>query len=174
MRSKKKKKKKKERETKDLYDPKIHVGESKLGGKEAGRWHKGHHLLNRVTNLFLHLVPWSPCRASGIHNVTWWEPSHNGDVLCDLRAEGWWLGVSSTDDPGTLNRKESGLETPLMGPCSEKGKENLHQGLAEDLLTNMRSWPGDSKGSGMGTVQPDGQCDNDHHLSQLRNTQRGV
>lgn len=47
-------------ETKDLYDPKSHVGVSKLGGKEAGRWHKGHHLLSRVTGSFLHLVARSP------------------------------------------------------------------------------------------------------------------
>lgn len=55
-------------ETKDLYDPKIHAGMLKLGGKEAGRWHKGHHLLDRVTGLFLHLVLRSPCCASGIHS----------------------------------------------------------------------------------------------------------
>lgn len=54
--------------------------------------------------------------------VTWWKSSHNGDVLCDLRAEGWWLGVSSTGDPGTLSREESGLQAALMGPCSEEGR----------------------------------------------------
>lgn len=60
-------------ETKDLYDTKIHVGVSKLGGKEAGKWQKGHHLLNRVTGLFLHLF------VPGLHTVpqestvTWWE-----------------------------------------------------------------------------------------------------
>lgn len=55
-------------EIKDLYDPKINVAMLKLGGKGAGRWHEGHHLLSRVTGLFLHLIPRSPCCPSGIHS----------------------------------------------------------------------------------------------------------
>lgn len=55
-------------ESKDLYDPKIRVGVSKLGGKEAGRWHKGYHLLSRVTAALLHFVVRSPWCASGIHS----------------------------------------------------------------------------------------------------------
>lgn len=67
--------------------------------------------------------------------VTWWESNLNGNVLCDLRAESWWLGVSSTDDPGTLKREESDVEAPLMGPHSEEGKGDLHQGTVKDLIT---------------------------------------
>lgn len=55
-------------ETKHLYDPKICVGVLKLGCKEAEKLHKGHHLLSSVTGLLLHLVPRSPCCASGIHS----------------------------------------------------------------------------------------------------------
>lgn len=98
-------------ETKDLYDPKIHVGVSKFRGKKAGRWHKGHHLPSRV---FLHLVPRSPCCTSGIHGDLV-GVELNGDLLCDLRAEDWWLGVTSRDDPGPLKREEGGPETPLNG-----------------------------------------------------------
>lgn len=62
--------------------------------------------------------------------VTWWESSHNGDVMCDLRAEGCWLGITSTDDPETLKREEGALEVPLMGPCSEEGKGGSPSGIS--------------------------------------------
>lgn len=98
-------------------------------------------------------------------------------ALCDLRAEGWWLGVPIQVVQQSCSREDGGLETPCtMGPCSEEGMVTWgipHKGSVGDPIARRDGGLGTPPLGGMGTVQPGRRCNRDPHLGQLRTPQQG-